>query len=80
MRLTGSVEVMVRDTGVGIAQENIPRLFLLDNKYSRKGTEKEKGSGLGLILCREFIEKHHGTIRVESEPGKGSRFVFVLPC
>jgi signal transduction histidine kinase len=79
-RMTDRIEVTVRDTGVGIAQENIPRLFLLDNKYSRKGTAKEKGSGLGLILCREFIEKHHGVIRVESEPGKGSRFIFGLPC
>ena len=69
---------MVRDTGIGIAQENISRIFLLDNKYARKGTEKERGSGLGLILCREFVEKHNGTIRVESEPGKGSNFIFTI--
>jgi signal transduction histidine kinase/ligand-binding sensor domain-containing protein len=73
------VEVTVRDTGIGIAEENIARIFLLDNKYTRKGTEKERGSGLGLILCREFIEKHNGTIRVESKPGKGSSFIFTLP-
>jgi signal transduction histidine kinase len=72
-------EVMVQDTGIGIARDNIDRIFLLDNKYVRKGTEKERGSGLGLILCREFIEKHNGTIRVESEIGTGSRFIFVLP-
>ncbi|MEI7499072.1 MAG: two-component regulator propeller domain-containing protein [Bacteroidota bacterium] len=72
-------EVMVQDTGIGIAEENISRIFLLDNKYTRKGTEKERGSGLGLILCREFIEKHNGTIRVESKPGKGSAFIFTLP-
>jgi signal transduction histidine kinase len=71
--------VKVEDTGTGIAKENIPRIFLLDNKYARKGTEKERGSGLGLVLCREFIEKHNGTIRVDSEPGKGSRFTFTLP-
>jgi len=75
----GHVEVTVHDTGTGIDQENISRIFLLDNKYSRKGTEKERGSGLGLILCREFIEKHNGTIRVESKVGKGSSFTFSLP-
>lgn len=72
------VEVVVGDNGIGISEENISRIFLLDNKYTRKGTEKERGSGLGLILCREFIEKHNGTIRVESEPGLGSRFIFTL--
>jgi signal transduction histidine kinase/ligand-binding sensor domain-containing protein len=73
------IEVMVQDTGIGIAHENISRIFMLDNKYTRKGTEKERGSGLGLILCREFVEKHNGTILVESEPGNGSRFIFTLP-
>jgi signal transduction histidine kinase len=73
------VEVTVQDTGIGIAPENISRIFLLDNRYSRKGTDKERGSGLGLILCQEFIEKHGGTIRVESEPEKGSSFIFTLP-
>ncbi len=75
----GFIEVFVSDTGIGIAKENISKIFQLDNKYTRKGTEKERGSGLGLILCNEFIEKHEGTIRVESEPGKGSRFIFTLP-
>lgn len=75
----GQIEVLVNDTGTGIAHENVERIFLLDNKFTRKGTEKEGGSGLGLILCREFVEKHNGTIRVESEPGKGSTFIFTLP-
>ncbi len=73
------IDVSVQDTGIGIAEENISRIFLLDNKYTRKGTEKERGSGLGLILCREFVEKHNGTITVESDPGKGSKFTFTLP-
>jgi len=73
------VEVSVADNGIGISAENIPRIFKLDNKYSRKGTDKERGSGLGLILCQEFIEKHGGVITVESEPGKGSTFRFSLP-
>ncbi len=76
---TQYIEVTVRDTGIGIAPEHISRIFLLDNRYSRKGTEKERGSGLGLILCQEFVEKHGGTIRVESEPEKGSSFIFTLP-
>jgi signal transduction histidine kinase len=72
-------EVMVRDTGIGIEEENISKIFQIDNKYTRKGTEKERGSGLGLALCREFVEKHKGTIRVQSKPGKGSSFIFTLP-
>jgi signal transduction histidine kinase/ligand-binding sensor domain-containing protein len=72
-------EVQVQDTGIGIAESNIPKIFLLENKYSRKGTEMERGSGLGLVLCREFVEKHNGTIKVISEPGKGSSFIFTLP-
>ena len=75
----GSIRIDIADTGIGIARENISRIFQLDNRYTRKGTEKERGSGLGLILCREFVEKHNGTIRVESEPGKGSNFIFTLP-
>ena len=72
-------EVMVRDTGIGIAETNIRKIFLLENKYTRKGTDMEKGSGLGLVLCREFVEKHKGTIKVMSEPGNGSTFIFTLP-
>jgi signal transduction histidine kinase/ligand-binding sensor domain-containing protein len=75
----GQYQIMVRDTGIGIEEENITRIFQIDNKYTRKGTEKERGSGLGLALCREFVEKHKGTIRVISEPGKGSSFIFTLP-
>jgi signal transduction histidine kinase/ligand-binding sensor domain-containing protein len=72
-------EVVVQDTGIGIEEANTRKIFLLDNKYTRKGTDMERGSGLGLVLCREFVEKHKGTIRVVSEPGKGSSFIFTLP-
>jgi signal transduction histidine kinase/ligand-binding sensor domain-containing protein len=72
-------EVLVQDTGIGIEEANIRKIFLLDNKYTRKGTDMERGSGLGLVLCREFVEKHKGSIRVVSEPGKGSSFIFTLP-
>ena len=72
-------EITVKDNGVGIAPENISRLFRIDNKYSTKGTDNERGSGLGLVLCKEFIEKHGGKIWVESQQGIGSEFKFTLP-
>ena len=71
--------VSVKDTGIGMATESIQNLFTIENKYSTPGTANETGSGLGLILCREFIEKHHGKIWVESEPGAGSTFYFTIP-
>lgn len=74
-----NVEVIVEDTGVGIAPEDIPKLFKIDTNFSNLGTEKEAGTGLGLILCQEFTDKLNGKIWVESELGKGSRFVFTLP-
>ena len=72
-------EVMVMDDGVGISEENMLKIFRIDSNHSTLGTKGEKGTGLGLILCKEFVEKHNGQIRVESEPGKGSRFIFTLP-
>lgn len=78
--MTGEhVEFTVEDNGVGIQQKNIEKLFRIDAKVYTKGTEEESGTGLGLILCKEFIEKNSGTIRVESEPGIGSKFIFTLP-
>ena len=73
------IEITVSDTGVGILREELPYLFRIDRKTTTLGTEKEKGSGLGLILCREFVEKHGGEISVESEEGKGSTFKFIIP-
>lgn len=73
-----SIEIRVTDTGIGIPPEIINKLFLLNEKTSRKGTEGEPSSGLGLLLCKEFIEKHGGTIWVESEEGKGSTFCFTM--
>ena len=72
-------EIIVSDTGVGISTEDLKKLFRLDVKYTRYGTRKEGGTGLGLLLCKEFVEKNGGTIGAESEPGKGSRFIFTLP-
>jgi signal transduction histidine kinase len=70
--------IHVRDSGVGISPEIMEKLFRLDNKYTHKGTDQERGSGLGLILCKEFAEKHNGTITVESTVGKGSCFTVRL--
>lgn len=73
------MEIVVSDTGVGILPEVQEKIFQLDSKFISKGTAEETGTGLGLILCREFVEKHGGKIWVESEVGKGSRFKFTLP-
>ena len=71
--------VSVSDSGIGIDKDHQPRLFRIDESFKRLGTAEERGTGLGLILCKEFIEQHHGTIWVESESGKGSTFRFTLP-
>ncbi|SMP76536.1 PAS domain S-box-containing protein [Desulfonatronum zhilinae] len=74
------VEVAVRDTGTGMDQKTQANLFVLDRKTIRPGTHGEHGTGLGLILCKEFIEKHGGKIRVKSEVGQGTTFHFSLPA
>jgi signal transduction histidine kinase/ligand-binding sensor domain-containing protein len=71
--------VKVADTGVGISKEKQAELFRIDRNVSTKGTANEVGTGLGLILCKEFMEKHGGKIWVESEVGKGSNFIFSFP-
>ena len=73
------VEVSVSDNGVGIAKENISKLFRIDQTYTTQGTRSEIGTGLGLILCKEFIEKNNGTIQIESRVGKGTKISFTLP-
>jgi signal transduction histidine kinase len=73
------VEISVSDTGIGISKENLPKLFRIDQVFKKEGTAGERGTGLGLILCREFVEKNKGKILVESELGKGTTFRFTLP-
>jgi signal transduction histidine kinase len=73
------VEVSVSDTGIGIDKQHLPKLFRIDVRYKRLGTAREKGTGLGLILCKEFVEKHGGEIWIESEAGQGSTVKFTLP-
>jgi PAS domain S-box-containing protein len=72
-------EVSVTDTGLGISEEDINKLFRIDVHHTTIGTSKEKGTGLGLILCKEFIEKNGGEIWVESRLGEGTTFYFTLP-
>ena len=69
----------VKDTGVGIKQGNLDKLFSIETKYTSEGTDGEKGSGLGLSLVKEIIEKHGGQIEVKSEFGKGTEFIFTIP-
>lgn len=73
------IVITISDSGMGISRENINRLFDINENFTTKGTANEKGSGLGLILCKEFIEKQGGKIWVESEVGVGSDFKFTLP-
>lgn len=74
-----NIEISVKDTGIGMNSEMVNNLFRLDVKTSRIGTKGESGSGLGLMLCKEFIEILGGEIWVESEEGKGTTFYFSLP-
>ncbi len=73
------LEISISDTGNGIEPDNLEKLFRIDSKIPRQETENEIGSGLGLILCKEFVEKHGGKIWAESQPGVGSKFTFTLP-
>ncbi|MDP4115078.1 MAG: PAS domain S-box protein [Bacteroidota bacterium] len=72
-------EFCVQDTGIGISNENLDNLFKVDTKYTSEGTAGERGSGLGLSLVKEIIEKHGGNIWVNSKEGEGSEFTFTLP-
>ena len=72
--------ISVSDTGTGMSQEKLQTLFNLDNQRSQQGANGESGSGLGLIVCKELIEKHGSTLHVESEEGKGSHFWFTIGC
>jgi len=72
------VEISVKDTGTGIRKEDLGKLFKVNSIFSEQGTENESGTGIGLMLCKEFTEKHGGQIRVESELGKGSIFIFTI--
>jgi signal transduction histidine kinase len=71
------VEIIISDNGIGMSEENLAKIFNIN--YSTHGTSHEKGTGLGLMLCKDFIERHGGHITVQSELNKGSKFTFILP-
>ena len=75
---SGFVIISVSDNGIGIQSENKAKQFNISEVLTTKGTAGETGTGLGLLLCKEFVEKHGGRIWVESEAGKGSEFKFTL--
>ncbi len=77
--INGEVTISVSDTGVGISDDILPKLFRIDSNITSQGTNNERGTGLGLILCKEYVEKHGGKIWIESELRVGSTFSFTLP-
>jgi two-component system, sensor histidine kinase and response regulator len=77
--MENEITVHVADTGIGMGKSTQEKLFRLGEDIKSKDTAHEPGTGLGLILCKEFIDKHNGKIWVESEKGKGSRFSFSVP-
>lgn len=75
----GFIEISISDTGIGISPDVQKTLFCIETNTSTRGTNNETGTGLGLILCKEFVLKHNGKIWIESEAGKGSKFIFTIP-
>lgn len=75
----GYILTSIEDTGIGMDKEELKKLFSIDRQVRKKGTDNESGTGLGLMLCKEFVEKNGGSIRAESKPGEGSRFFVALP-
>ncbi|WP_457615501.1 tetratricopeptide repeat-containing sensor histidine kinase [Lutibacter sp.] len=73
------IKIAVKDSGVGIPKSELDKLFNIETKTSTSGTANEQGSGLGLVLCKDFVQKHGGVIKVKSELNKGSEFTFTLP-
>lgn len=76
---SGNISISVEDTGIGISKEHIDKLFQIDQYFSTSGTTGETGTGLGLIICREFVQKNMGELHVTSERNKGTKFTFTLP-
>ena len=74
------VEVAVSDTGVGLSRQNLEKLFKVEEPYQTIGTAHEKGTGLGLIICKELVEKNKGQLSVTSQVGQGTTFKFTVPA
>ncbi|MCR4031364.1 MULTISPECIES: sensor histidine kinase [Flavobacterium] len=79
LKINQEAKISITDNGIGVPDYIKENLFRINTKVTQKGTENETGSGLGLLLCSEFIKLHNGEIWVESEPGEGSAFKFTLP-
>jgi PAS domain S-box-containing protein len=73
------IEISVTDTGIGMDEVTSKNLFINSHSTSASGTNNEKGSGLGLILVKDFVNQHNGSIRAESKPGKGTSIIFTMP-
>ena len=69
----------IEDKGIGISEKELPKLFAIDSHLQHKDTDNEKGTGLGLILCKEFVTKNHGKIWAEGKEKEGCKFSFTLP-
>ncbi len=80
IKMDKEVEISIKDNGIGMTPQDIDKLFKMDVAHSTKGTANETGTGLGLLLCKEFVEKNDGLIRVESEEGNGSTFYVRIPA
>jgi two-component system sensor histidine kinase/response regulator len=78
-RTENGIDIFVRDTGTGISAEALEKIRE-SNFYTTKGTAGEAGTGLGLMLCKEFIVRNSGTLQIDSLPGKGSTFTVTLPA
>jgi len=78
-RIKDMVNICIEDSGIGISKDDLPKLFDIRKSQKISGNSSEKGGGLGLLLCKDFVELHYGKIYVESEIGKGSKFCFSLP-
>ena len=78
-QIGNQIEINITDNGIGISEENILKVFKTNERFTTPGTNRENGTGLGLILCKDFVEKNNGHIGVESTEGKGARFWFTLP-
>lgn len=79
VRNNNNAKVVVKDSGIGITEEDLSKIFNIDEKNVSKGTDGETGSGLGLLLCKEFVEKNNGIMQVESKENEGSSFAFLIP-
>lgn len=75
----GTFNIHIKDHGTGIEIDNTDELFRIDRQFKQPGTESENGTGLGLILCKEFINRHGGYILVDTKPGQGSTFTIHIP-